>query len=81
MRFGSKNILKVQCFKPVEDLNQLITERKNKQKKLKKTRKANQKNPDRKMKEIGSICNKKKVDYEEHLLKELKDIDAKILEI
>lgn len=41
MRFGAKNILKIQVFRPVADLKKIINKRKNFKRKLKKTKKQN----------------------------------------
>lgn len=41
LRFGSKNILRIQVFRPVQNLKKIVGKRKNMKKKLKKAKKSN----------------------------------------
>ena len=60
LRFGPKNILKIQLFKPTRSIDKIIKQRKNIKRKHNKVKKFNHHSDSRKMIGIGSAlkCNK-----------------------
>jgi hypothetical protein len=60
LRFGHKNILKIQIFRQIGNINTLIKNRKAQKKILNKAKKYNHRHQERQTVEIGSVwkCNK-----------------------
>jgi hypothetical protein len=83
LRFGHKNILKIQIFRQIGNISKLIKSRKLQKKILNKAKKYNIKHNDRHMMDIGSTfkCNKQRVDTEKYLTEKIRDIDAQISDI
>lgn len=56
LRFGARNILKIQVFRPIQHLHKFVEKRKKSIKKLKKVKKANHNNPEgqRELIQVGS---------------------------
>ena len=71
-RFGSKNILKIQLFRPTQNIDLIIKKRKMMKKKYNKAKKHNHHYADKKMLETGSMFRKHKVDAESHYLEKIK---------
>ena len=83
-RFGTKNILKVEAFKPIKNLKELNMRRKCMKKKLKKTKKINKKNIDERVEiKLGSYlkCNISSADAESYYQEQLNEIDKEIEKI
>lgn len=80
LRFGASNILKIQLFRPFENIKKLVKKRKVIKKKLQKALKQNDSSPDdmRVRILIGSklFCSQQLVDAQFHYQREIETIDA-----
>lgn len=85
LRFGARNILKIQVFRPIQKLHQYVEKRKKALRKLKKVKKANHNNPAgrRELLQVGSklTFNQRAVDAEAHLTQTVQECDDKIKQI
>jgi len=82
-RFGCKNVLKIQVFRPIENIRKLIKDRKIHKKKLNKAKRHNHHHSSRQSIVIGAAlsCRKQSVDAEGHFQERIKAIDQEIGEL